>query len=61
MLTEPRGYWTHVFDQAVVLLKARPDLNGDAAYLLARRLTDEAFHGPKLQLDPPQDLSLEHQ
>ena len=34
MRTEPRGYWTRVFDQAATLLRARPDLNGDAAYWL---------------------------
>ncbi len=60
MRTEPRGYWTHVFDQATTLLKARPELNGDQAYWLARRLVDEALHGPKLALDPPADLTLYH-
>ena len=40
MRTEPRGYWTRVFDQAALLLKARPELNGDTAYWMARRLVD---------------------
>lgn len=42
MRTEPRGYWTRVFDQAALLLKARPELNGDPAYWMARRLVDLA-------------------
>jgi hypothetical protein len=29
-----------VFDQAALLLKARPELNGDTAYWMARRLVD---------------------
>lgn len=40
MRTEPRGYWTRVFDQAATLLRARPELNGDTAYWLARRMVD---------------------
>jgi len=43
MRTEPRGYWTHVFDQAASLLRARPDLNGDAAYWAARRIVDQTL------------------
>lgn len=43
MQTEPRGYWTHVFDQAATLLRARPELNGDQAYWLARRLVDQTL------------------
>jgi len=42
MRTEPRGYWTRVFDQAATLLRARPELNGDAAYWMARRMVDQA-------------------
>ena len=41
MRTEPRGYWTRVFDQAATLLRSRPDLNGDAAYWMARRMVDQ--------------------
>ncbi len=59
MRIEPRGYWTHVYDQAATLLRARPELTGDQAYWLARRLVDEQIHGPKLVLDPPTDLRLE--
>jgi len=43
MRTEPRGYWTRVFDQAASLLRARPELNGDTAYWLARRMVDQAL------------------
>ena len=43
MRTEPRGYWTRVFDQAASLLRARPELNGDAAYWAARRLVDQTL------------------
>jgi hypothetical protein len=43
MRSEPRGYWTHVFDQAATLLRARPELNGDQAYWLARRLVDQTL------------------
>lgn len=43
MKTEPRGYWTRVFDQAATLLRARPELNGDSAYWLARRMVDQAL------------------
>jgi hypothetical protein len=43
MRHEPRGYWTSVFDKAATLLRARPDLNGDAAYWMARRLVDQAM------------------
>jgi hypothetical protein len=43
MKTEPQGYWTRVFDQAASLLKARPELNGDSAYWLARRMVDQAL------------------
>lgn len=40
MRAEPRGYWTRVFDQAATLLRARPELTGDSAYWLARRMVD---------------------
>lgn len=43
MKTEPQGYWTRVFDQAASLLRARPELNGDSAYWLARRMVDQAL------------------
>jgi hypothetical protein len=43
MRTEPRGYWTRVFDQAAALLRARPELNGDAAYWTARRMVDQSL------------------
>jgi hypothetical protein len=43
MKSEPRGYWTHVFDQAATLLRARPELNGDQAYWLARRMVDQTL------------------
>lgn len=43
MKTEPRGYWTRVFDQAATLLKQRPELNGDSAYWLARRMVDQTL------------------
>jgi len=43
MKTEPRGYWTRVFDQAATLLKQRPELNGDSAYWLARRMVDQSL------------------
>lgn len=43
MKTEPQGYWTRVFDQAATLLKQRPELNGDTAYWLARRLVDQTL------------------
>lgn len=43
MKTEPQGYWTRVFDQAATLLRARPELNGDSAYWLARRMVDQAL------------------
>jgi hypothetical protein len=43
MRTEPRGYWTRVFDQAAALLRSRPELNGDAAYWMARRLVDQSL------------------
>lgn len=59
MSAKPRGYWTHVFEQATAILRERPQLSGDQAYWLARRLTDEQLDGPKLQLDPPTDLTLE--
>lgn len=39
----PTGYWSQVFEQATKLLKARPELNGDQAYWLARRLVDESL------------------
>jgi hypothetical protein len=32
-----------VFDQAATLLRARPELNGDQAYWLARRLVDQTL------------------
>lgn len=40
MRTEPRGYWTRVFDRATVLLQTRYELTGDQAYWLARREVD---------------------
>ncbi len=40
MRSEPRGYWMRVFDSAARLLRARPELNGDQAYWLSRRLVD---------------------
>jgi predicted transcriptional regulator len=43
MRSEPRGYWTRVFDQAATLLRARPELNGDTAYWMARRMVDQAL------------------
>jgi len=43
MRSEPRGYWTRVFDQAATLLRARPELNGDNAYWLARRMVDQTL------------------
>ncbi|MGH7443085.1 MAG: hypothetical protein ACREKE_10480 [bacterium] len=43
MRTEPKGYWTRVFDQAAALLRSRPELNGDAAYWAARRLVDQSL------------------
>ena len=43
MRTEPRGYWTRVFDQAATLMRARPELNGDAAYWMARRMVDQTL------------------
>lgn len=43
MRIEPRGYWTRVFDQAATLLKARPELNGDNAYWMARRMVDQSL------------------
>lgn len=56
MKNEPRGYWTHVFDQAAALLRARPELNGDQAYWLARRLVDQTVKedGPALFALAPQ-------
>ncbi len=42
MRSEPRGYWTRVFDQAAALLRVRPELNGDAAYWMARRMVDQS-------------------
>jgi hypothetical protein len=32
-----------VFDQAATLLKQRPELNGDSAYWLARRMVDQTL------------------
>ncbi len=43
MRPESKGYWTRVFDQAAELLRARPDLTGDAAYWTARRLVDQSL------------------
>lgn len=43
MRTEPRGYWTRVFDQAATLMRARPELSGDAAYWMARRMVDQTL------------------
>ena len=37
------GYWSQVFDAATKLLKARPELNGDQAYWLARRIVDQSL------------------
>jgi hypothetical protein len=49
MRTEPRGYWTRVFDQAATLLKARPELNGDSAYWIARRMVDQSLAQPETE------------
>jgi hypothetical protein len=60
MRTEPRGYWTRVFDQAATLLRARPDLNGDAAYWAARRMVDQTLaeqEGESLLFMPQEAVS----
>ena len=43
MKMEPQGYWTRVFDHAASLLRQRPELNGDAAYWIARRQVDQSL------------------
>ena len=53
MKSEPRGYWTRVFDQAASLLKARPELNGDSAYWMARRMVDLALIEEAKAYEPP--------
>lgn len=53
MKAEPKGYWTRVFDQAATLLKSRPELNGDSAYWLARRMVDLALIEERRPAEPP--------
>lgn len=53
MKSEPRGYWTRVFDQAATLLKSRPELNGDSAYWMARRMVDLALVEESKAAEPP--------
>lgn len=52
MKAEPQGYWTRVFDQAASLLRQRPELNGDSAYWLARRLVDQTLIQQATALTP---------
>jgi hypothetical protein len=42
-----------VFDQAASLLKARPELNGDSAYWLARRMVDQSLIEEVTAYEPP--------
>lgn len=63
-MATPRGYWTHVFNQARLLLDLRPELTGDQAYWLARRQVDNLLAEQKMQLEltplqPPATLTLE--
>lgn len=62
--TKPRGYWTAVFGQAVEIMNLKPDLDGTAAYHLARRLVDNQLAAGQVQLEltplqPPETLILE--
>jgi hypothetical protein len=59
MRTEPRGYWTRVFDQAAALMRVRPELNGDAAYWMARRMVDQCVAeqaGERPLFSPPDSI-----
>lgn len=55
-----KTYWIRVFERAVVLLKARPDLEADAAFRLARKDVDEEGKrdSPQPVLPVPIDVCL---
>ena len=48
-----KTYWIRVFERAVVLLKARAELDGDTAYRLARKDVDD-----EMMRDTPQSTFL---
>ena len=55
MRTEPRGYWTRVYERAAKISKDKPELTGDSAYWWARKEIDAEI----VAADPQQRLAID--